>query len=69
MVAWDWARYLSVTKTTHNIRSLRVGGEEIFVLWDPEVFLFLSQTQINVLNITDNFQQGQNIDTMRYYIT
>ena len=38
-------------------------------MYPPEVFIFPSQTQINVLNITEKIQRGQNIDTMRYYIT
>ena len=35
----DWACYLSVTETLHNIESLRVNGEETFCFfetWRPE---------------------------------
>ena len=39
LAVWGRARYLSVTKTHHNIKSLRVRGEETFCffeIWRPE---------------------------------
>ena len=40
LAVWSRARYLSVTEAPHNIKSLRVGGEEIFCffeIWMPEL--------------------------------